>query len=136
VAVIVDAGDPAGAVLSFQAYLRPTRPESNFVFQHLDTSQARFQPRAAAQYAGRGLGVRFQIPLALFGRPAKDAIVRAWNDVRYAFAVLFVQYETLQSRVAYAHDLAPDRLHRSVVYQVSGSEPDAVDDHARIYFVE
>src|SRR5215211_9461954 len=135
-AVVVDAGGVVRAVLSFEAYFGPARPESYFVLEDLDACQARLQPRAAAQDAGRGLGVRFEVPLAILGCPAKDAVTRAGNYVRDALGILFVQHETLYAGVAHAHDLAPDRLHRSVVDQIPGSEPAAVDDHARIYLLK
>src|SRR5688500_2386357 len=106
------------------------------MLQHLDARQATLQARAAAQDAGRGLRVGFEVPRALFGRTAKDAVTRAGNDVRDALGILFVEDETLYAGVAHAHDLAPDRLHRNVVYQVPGSEPDAVDDNACVYLVE
>src|SRR5215217_3753993 len=133
-AVVVDAWD--WAILSFKAYLGPTRPESYFVLQNFDAPQARLQPRASVQDAGRSLRIRFEVPLALLGRTAKDAVTRAGNDVCDALGILFVQHETLQARLAHSHYLTLDGLHRSVVYQVPGSEPDAVDDDARIYLVE
>src|SRR5687768_5906320 len=106
------------------------------MLQHLSVPQARLETPAAAQYGGRRLRIRFEIPLAFLGRPAEDTVIRAGNDVRDAVWILFVEDETLDAGVSHAYDLAPDRLHRSVVYQIPGPESDAVDDRARIHLVE
>src|SRR5215204_6421142 len=72
VAVVVDAGDPA--VFSFQAYLGPARPESYPVLQYFSVCQARLKLCAATQDACGGLRVWMQVPLALLGRTAQDAV--------------------------------------------------------------
>ena len=106
------------------------------MLQHLGTLQARLQVCAAAQDAGRGLRVGFEVPRALFGRTAKDAVTLAGNDVRDALRILSLQHETHYAGVAHAHYLTPDRFHGTVVYQIPGSQTDAVDDDSRIYLVE